>query len=120
MKSYLLIFLAFFACSRTDKEFAEVRIDRELVDLGTYAQSEIKVASFKISNVGSLPFVIEDVSMDCQCTLVDWSTLRVPPSGSTVIKVNYDNSNTGIYQKLVYIKANTAKPITLVIRGKIV
>lgn len=99
----------------------EVEIPITLKDLGSIERNGLAEATFKIVNKGKAPLVIKNITVDCHCTLVTWNKAPVLPKDSTNIRIRYDSSQPGYFQKkaVVYLNANNS-PVLLLIRGEVV
>lgn len=77
-------------------------------------------ASFEIKNVGKNLLIIKNITVACHCTTTFWDKKPVPPNHSTVIKVKYDSSILGFFQKKVLVNVNSQNsPVLLILRGEV-
>lgn len=125
--SYLAIaILTFSSCGWNKKSSTQqlilttISIPKKLINIGSYIKGDKKVARFPIINTGNQPLIIETVSVDCHCTLVDWTKRPIMPKDTAFITAKYDNSTTGYFQRNIYVHANVQhSPIFLVFRGNV-
>jgi hypothetical protein len=97
-----------------------IEIPASTKDVGKIRKNDLAEATFKIINKGNYPLVIGNVTVDCHCTIVSWSKVPVGPYDSTNIKIRYDTSQPGFFQKkaLVYLNADKS-PVLLLMRGQV-
>ncbi len=75
--------------------------------------------TFTLSNKGSKPAVIYNVSTTCGCTDVEWTREPIRPGGKGEIKVTYSNDE-GAYpfdKNITVYLSDVKKPIILKLRG---
>lgn len=88
-------------------------------DLGNTKVNEVSKVVFEIKNVGSEDLFIEDVKVDCHCTVVEWKKAFVSRNQKAVLTVSYDNHIRGDYKRVVVVKANLPNsPLVLTFSGK--
>lgn len=51
-----------------DSERPTVKTDKDFQDLGKMKVSDVKSATFKITNIGKKPLVLSDINSSCDCT----------------------------------------------------
>lgn len=77
-------------------------------DFGTIKEGEVVEHTFKFTNTGSTPLVIESASASCGCTAPDWTKTPVAPGEEGQVKVRFDSKNKpGQQSPTVTIRANT-------------
>src|SRR6056297_1362333 len=63
-------------------------------DYGTFKESEgVQTATFKFTNEGTVPLIINNVRASCGCTVPKWTREPVPPEGEGEIQVSYNPKN---------------------------
>jgi hypothetical protein len=81
-------------------------------DFGTIKQGDAVEYSFKFTNTGSEPLIIEDAKGSCGCTIPKKPDGPVMPGKSDYIKVKFNSAGKlNAQRKTVTITANT-EPIT--------
>ena len=114
----LLIVLSCFA---QDKK-AEITFKETSHDFGTFDEEKGKVTTeFTFTNTGKAPLLITRTAASCGCTTPEYPKEPIAPGKSGVIKVTYNaKGRPGVFQKTVYVFANTdPEKTTLIIKGKV-
>ncbi len=94
------------------------KFERLEYDFGQIKQGEKVAYSYKFTNTGDAPLIIQSVQPSCGCTAPDWSKDPIPVGGNGFVKVEFDsNGKEGIQNKMVTVLANTW-PKQLVLRFK--
>lgn len=120
-----LFFLGGFGGNRVNttsgkNHHTKIEIEKHLIDIGKIKKGGLALAGFKIVNIGVNPLIIKDVTVDCHCTVVEWSKDPLLPGDSVFIKVRYDAAFPGFFLKKVTVYSNAYQsPVLLVIRGEI-
>lgn len=84
-------------------------------DFGTIKEGEVVEHTFKFTNTGKSPLVIESASASCGCTAPDWTKTPVAPGEEGQVKVRFDSRNKpGQQSPTVTIRANTEPNIVRV------
>jgi Protein of unknown function (DUF1573) len=77
-------------------------------DFGKVKQGDRVEYTFKFTNVGTEPLIIEDCKAGCGCTVPTWPKEPVLPGKSDVIKVSFNSAGKqGPQTKDVTVTANT-------------
>ncbi|WP_299706021.1 DUF1573 domain-containing protein [uncultured Pontibacter sp.] len=77
-------------------------------DFGTIKEGEVVEHTFKFTNTGKAPLIIESASASCGCTAPDWTKTPVAPGEEGQVKVRFDSRNKpGQQSPTVTIRANT-------------
>lgn len=99
----------------------QFKFEQEEYDFGTVKEGAVVSHTFKFTNVGDAPLVIQNASATCGCTVPSYSKEPIPVGGTGEIQVKFDSSNkSGAQNKVVTITANTKKPTTTVkIKGNV-
>ncbi|MCP2042862.1 DUF1573 domain-containing protein [Pontibacter sp. HSC-36F09] len=84
-------------------------------DFGTIKEGDIVEHTFKFTNTGKSPLVIESASASCGCTAPDWTKTPVAPGEEGEVKVRFDSRNKpGQQSPTVTVRANTEPNIVRV------
>jgi hypothetical protein len=94
------------------------KFERTEYDFGQIKEGEKVVYSYKFTNTGTAPLIVNSVQPSCGCTAPDWTKEPIPVGGTGFVKVEFDsNGKQGIQNKVVTVNANTW-PKSLVLRFK--
>lgn len=91
-------------------------------DFGTITEGDIVEHTFKFTNTGDAPLIIQSASASCGCTVPSYPRAPVAPGQTGEIQVKFNSSNKpGIQNKTVSLTANTDPSITrLTIKSNVV
>jgi hypothetical protein len=91
-----------------DPSAPAMTFESETIDFGTIDQGSEAVRVFKFTNTGKSPLIISEVKGQCGCTTLPdgWSKAPIKPGASGSIKVKYDTTHTGAFDKKVTITSN--------------
>ncbi len=82
-------------------------------DFGTIKEGDIVEHTFKFTNTGEVPLIIQSASASCGCTVPSYPRAPVAPGATGEIQVKFDSSNKpGIQNKTISLTANTDPSIT--------
>ena len=122
---YLLAFVVFsiLGTANGQKLSKAGQDDLELKELthnfGTIRQGKPVTHYFELVNRGKAPLVIENVEASCGCTTPEWSDKPIEPGATSRIKVGFNASTEGQFQKTITIHYNEGKLKTLTISGEV-
>ncbi|CDN30251.1 hypothetical protein BN938_0145 [Mucinivorans hirudinis] len=114
MKKFIFLLVLVFAQAAAQ----DVRLAREVVDFGVVPMKPRSQQSVMLYNKGIKPMVIMAVNVDCNCTKVEWSKKPVMAGDSTLLKINYDPSDKGVFYKKIRVKTSQGEN-TITIKGRV-
>lgn len=77
-------------------------------DFGQITDGDVVTHTFKFTNTGEAPLIIQDAKATCGCTVPSYPKAPIPVGGSGEIVVKFDSSNKpGVQNKTVTLTANT-------------
>lgn len=109
-KSYMkhLLIACFALCTfvaTAQKKVAEVaKFSSESVDLGKVKVGNPVTGTFTVTNVGTTPLVIENVTPGCGCTKSDYTKEPIAAGKTGTITATYNAAVVGNFSKTVYVK----------------
>ena len=74
---------------------------------------------FEIVNTGKTPLKLDDVHASCGCTTPEWSREAIAPGATSQIKVGYNASAEGPFDKTITITYNSTQAKQLKITGTV-
>lgn len=123
MKKSLLIILFFCAVSAASAQVLATTNDPVKVeashDFGAIPQGKPVTYAFVVTNTGTEPLILENVSASCGCTTPQWSKEPVPVGGKTNVTVGYNAASEGGFEKSVTLQYNGGRSKTIYIKGKV-
>lgn len=94
------------------------KFERTEYDFGAIREGEKVAYTYKFTNTGEAPLIVQSVQPSCGCTAPDWSKEPIPVGATGFVKVEFDsNGKQGIQNKVVTVNANTW-PKSLILRFK--
>lgn len=94
------------------------KFERLEYDFGQIKEGEKVAYTYKFTNTGEAPLIVQSVQPSCGCTAPDWSKEPIAVGATGFVKVEFDsNGKAGIQNKVVTVNANTW-PKSLVLRFK--
>jgi hypothetical protein len=104
--------------TKPDGPLPAFKFERTEYDFGQIKEGEKVAYTYKFTNTGEAPLIVQGVQPSCGCTAPDWSKEPIPVGGTGFVKVEFDsNGKAGIQNKVVTVNANTW-PKSLVLRFK--
>jgi hypothetical protein len=77
-------------------------------DFGTIAEGRVVEYTYKFTNTGLAPLIIQSAQPSCGCTVPDWSKEPIPPGGTGFVKASFDSDQKpNIQNKTITVTANT-------------
>ena len=95
--------------------------ENHTIDLGELIQSNPGTASFKLTNEGNEPLVIQTAKASCGCTNLSYAKDPVLPGKNIIISATYNAAVPGEFAKTITVTTNASEqPVVLLIKGKVV
>jgi hypothetical protein len=88
-------------------------------NFGKIQQGRPVTHNFEVVNTGKEPLMLENVQASCGCTTPEWSKDAIQPGASTIIKVGYNATSEGVFNKTITIHYNSTQNKTLTISGTV-
>jgi hypothetical protein len=92
-----------------------ISVDKETHDYGFMAFEANGACEFTITNTGTEPLLITGARGSCGCTVPTYPQEPIAPGKSAVIKVTYNTSLIGDFNKSVTITSNAVNEPTKVV-----
>jgi len=108
------------ATAPPDPNAPVMQFERDTIDYGTIPHNADGYRSFKFTNVGKEPLIINNAHGSCGCTVPTYVHEPIQPGAPSEIKVHYATDRVGPFIKTVTLTSN-ANPSTkiLVIKGNV-
>lgn len=101
-----------------------ITFETDVIDFGTLKQGSEAVRTFKFTNTGNSPLIIQSIKGQCGCTSIpdSWPKDPIPPGGSGTFQVKYDTlTRIGAFDKKVTVTSNAGNsPKDVKIKGVVV
>jgi hypothetical protein len=81
-------------------------LEKKVVEFGVIEMGTTKTVQLAFTNTGKKTLVLSDVYTTCGCTTVDWPKDPFLPGKSGVIKISYNPTETGPFNKTISIYTN--------------
>lgn len=120
MKKLVLILFVGMIGYATQAQVAKITFEETTIDYGEVDKGADGVRTFRFTNTGDAPLVIEDIKSTCGCTIPKKPTGPIMPGASDIIEVKYDTNRPGPIRRSISVYSNAEEPImTLNIRGNV-
>lgn len=94
--------------TKPDGPLPSFSFDETEHDFGQIKDGDVVTHTFKFTNTGEAPLVIQDAKATCGCTVPSYPRQPIPVGGTGEIVVKFDSSNKpGVQNKTVTLTANT-------------
>jgi len=110
------------ASTDSDKGGPRMLVPQPHYDFGSMQRGTSKSHEFEIRNVGTAPLKLRSGGTTCKCTLSRVPEMPVPPSGSTMVKLEWSaKSDSGPFRQTATILSNdpAQSQIELTVDGQI-
>lgn len=105
---------------KTDETKSPIEFKSTQYDFGDIFKGTNGTYVFKFKNKGKEPLLLSKPQSSCGCTVASWPKAPILPGDSSEIKVTYNTSFEGAFNKTVVVNSNTKKPVVLRIRGRVI
>lgn len=87
------------------KKIADVaKFETETIDFGKIKQSVPQKGTFKVTNIGTEPLIIEQANPTCGCTISDYTKEPIMPGKTGYINATYNAAAMGHFDKHLTVK----------------
>jgi len=94
--------------------------DKTLHEFGPILWKKPVTVNYIVTNKGDQPLVINNVTVSCGCTVVNWTKEPISAGKSGTIKATFDAKMLGHFRKSVGVYCNASpKPIYLIMQGEV-
>lgn len=77
-------------------------------DFGTIREGQKVSYTYKVTNTGAAPLIIQNAQPSCGCTVPTWTKDPIPVGGTGFVTAEFDsNGKPGIANKTITVTANT-------------
>jgi hypothetical protein len=121
----ILFFLPFWARAQAPGTQAPkgpvLSFEGTVHDYGIIEQGANGRCTFRFTNTGDEPLIIERCMSSCGCLVPSWDREPVPPGGGGSVRLQYDTSRVGPFRKSMTVQSNSvAGPVqVLQITGEV-
>jgi len=82
-------------------------------DFGTITEGQKVTYTYKVTNSGEAPLIIQNAQPSCGCTVPTWTKDPIPVGGSGFVTAEFDSKGKpGINNKTITITSNTWPKVT--------
>lgn len=104
------------------ENYAEIKFDTLRINLGKFPKSDpVRQCSFKFTNVGTAPLIINQAFPSCGCTIPSFTKEPIKPGEKGAIDVSYAGNGlpAGHFAKTISVRSNAKNQLVrLVIEGE--
>lgn len=123
MKKVIIVLVSLVITGTMMAQSPEIKFEKRVHDFGKIFEKDGRVTiSFKFTNEGDAPLVVNRVQASCGCTTPDWSREPVLPGEGGFITVSYNPfGRPGNFAKSILVHHNAEdRPVNLTIRGNVI
>ena len=88
-------------------------------DFGKIPQNKPVYYSFEITNKGTTPLKLDNVTATCGCTTPEWSREAIAPGATEKIRVGYNAATDGYFEKYITVTYNGNQTKQIKIKGTV-
>jgi len=115
-----LIGFVVFSAQTPQVKGPHIEFETTIHDYGNLTVGDNGNFSFKFTNTGKDPLVIQGVRSSCGCTVAKKPNAPIMPGNSESITVRYDTRRIGSFHKTITVTSNADNAtIVLTIKGKV-
>jgi hypothetical protein len=129
MNKVFTVFIGLFALILTSNHFdtkidegtqPHIKFEVTSHDFGKIYQNGNGKFSFKFTNTGKEPLIIQNVRSSCGCTVASRPNAPILPGESSEISVKYDTRRIGVFHKNITVTSNADNAsVVLYIKGEV-
>lgn len=107
--------------AQNDIQAGTIQFSANVINYGTIEKDSDPFREVTITNIGNYPLIINSCRASCGCTVPNCPVEAIPPKKKSVIKVRYNTSNIGAFNKTITVYSNDqSNPVTLIrIHGEV-
>ncbi len=118
MKKLLIFVLGlswFQSQAQDDIQAGTIQFSASEINYGIIEKDSDPFREVTITNIGNYPLIINSCRASCGCTVPNCPVEAIPPKKKSVIKVRYNTSNIGAFNKTITVYSNDQNnPVTLI------
>ena len=118
MKKLLIFALGlswFQSQAQDDIQAGTIQFSTSEINYGIIEKDSDPFREVTITNIGNYPLIINSCRASCGCTVPNCPVEAIPPKKKSVIKVRYNTSNIGAFNKTITVYSNDQNnPVTLI------
>ena len=122
-RTILLICITIIVAScvlKETKNDAEIKFEMTTHHFGELEYKGEANCTFKFTNPGENPLLIQHVKTSCGCTVPEWPKKPIKTGGSGEIFISYDTSHPGVFVKTITVFYNGEEsPQILTTKGNV-
>lgn len=105
--------------SEAGKKKDKIVVMETSFDFGKIMQGKPVFHNFQVTNLDSLPLVIDNIQASCGCTTPEWSRDPIAPGGTSIVKVGYNSAAPGYFEKTITLMYAEGMTTIVSIKGTV-
>ncbi len=108
MKFLIILLVLFSVNSNIIAQEAKFSVDKAVHKFPKSIEGILLEHSFLVTNTGSVPLIISDYKVACDCTKLYLPKKPIAPGETVSIKVTFDTTGKSYFQdRIIYLSTNT-------------
>jgi len=113
LTSIASLFLCYSGQAQNDIQAGTLQLSATNINYGIIDKDSDPFREVTITNSGNYPLIINSCRASCGCTVPNCPFEAIPPKKKSVIKVRYNTSNVGVFNKTITVYSNDQNnPVT--------
>ena len=85
------------------KELTTIEVEKKVIDLGNIEMHQHYTDSIRITNIGNMDLIINEIQTSCECVQAKTKTQRVAISESVYLTITFQPEDLGVFERYVYV-----------------
>ncbi len=116
---FIVFFVSFISIHAQEKK-PIITFEKEVINYGKITSKDNARRTFKFTNTGNAPLIIEKVKGSCGCVVLDYPKKPIMPNESAEIEIIYNVLKKGKISRTVTVTSNATEPVkVLKIKGRV-
>jgi hypothetical protein len=121
MRLLVLFFLISSGIYSQEKLIPIMEFETDVINYGKINQESSGKKTFKFTNVGNAPLIIQKVKGSCGCVVMDYPKKPIMPNETGEIKITYNVLKLGRISRTVTVFSNAKKSTKILkIKGRVI
>jgi len=121
MRLFIFFILISIGIYSQEKQIPIMEFETDVINYGKINQESSGKKTFKFTNVGNAPLIIQKVKGSCGCVVMDFPKKPIMPNETGEIKITYNVLKLGRISRTVTVFSNAKKSTKILkIKGRVI